>query len=637
MIVLHLEDNPDDAAFAHHLLRKEWPECRFSCVSNRDDCLAALREGGFDLILSDFSMLGFDGLQALALAREHLPGTPFLFLSGTIGEERALEGVRAGAVDFVFKDNLRRLVPAVHRAMQEGAERRRREQAERRLRDQADIINRATEVIFVTDLDGRITLWNRGAERLYGVPADGALGRPVGDLVPPGVEQKLAAVDGGTAAAAEEWSGEVEAAPGSGRSATLDLRISLVRDDAGRPKARLAIATDITEKKKLEAQFLHAQRLESLGLLAAGIAHDLNNLLAPVLMAAPLLRVNARDPSDLQTLDILEKSAQRGASLVRQILGFAHAASGGLQVVQLRHLLREVVEVIAASFPKSIRIESDIAADLWPVSGNPTQLHQVILNLSVNARDAMLPRGGLLSIRAENRVIGDFAARIIEGARAGSFVAFEVRDTGTGIAPDLLARIWEPFFTTKPKDLGTGLGLSTVRGVVAGHGGFITVESAVGTGSTFRVHLPAVRQTPTLPVGRSEPAARRGQGELILLVDDEPTVRDLATIILTSYGYRVISAGDGREAIDRFLQHRDEIALVVSDLSMPKLDGHGLTVVLKRLQPDARIVIMTGMGGSPDGEAPVRADLVTATLAKPFTRDALLQAIERALHPPAAD
>ena len=419
----------------------------------------------------------------------------------------------------------------------------------------------------------------------------------------------------------------------AGDSVTLDLRVSLIRDDTGRPKARLAIGTDITERKKLEAQVLHAQRIESLGLLAAGIAHDLNNLLAPVLMAAPLLRVNARDPGDIQTLEILEKSAQRGAGLVRQILGFARAASGGLQVVQTRQILREVVGVITASFPKSIRIDSVLAEDLWPITGNATQLHQVALNLCVNARDAMLPRGGTLALRAENRVIGDSAARAIEGGRPGSFVAIEVRDDGTGIRPDLLPRIWEPFFTTKPKGQGTGLGLSTVRGVVAGHGGFVTVESVVGTGSVFCVHLPATRQPPVLPAGGSTPAARRGQGELILLVDDEPTVRDLATIILTSHGYRVIGAGDGREAIERFVQQPTEIALVLTDLNMPRLDGDGLAVVLKRLQPDLGIVVMTGLGSFPGGGAEARENLIAATLPKPFTRDELLRVVERALSP----
>jgi two-component system, cell cycle sensor histidine kinase and response regulator CckA len=267
------------------------------------------------------------------------------------------------------------------------------------------------------------------------------------------------------------------------------------------------------------------------------------------------------------------------------------------------------------------------------VQANPTQIHQIVLNLCVNARDAMLPRGGTLRLHAENCRLDEPAARAITGARPGSFLVIEIADTGTGIAPDVLAHIWDPFFTTKPKGHGTGLGLSTVRGVVAGHAGFLALETAIGRGTTFRVFLPAVTHAIS-EVGRDAPRqAPRGQGELILLVDDEAPIREIAAALLVRQGYRVIVGCDGVEAIGLFTQHSTEICLVVTDLNMPNLDGAALSLVLKRLRPDVPILAMTGLGSSqPAGSARI-ADFANAKLQKPFTTEALLGAVNGLLHP----
>jgi len=261
---------------------------------------------------------------------------------------------------------------------------------------------------------------------------------------------------------------------------------------AGRT-VRLVLAADVTEKRLLLEQFLHAQRLESLGMLAAGIAHDLNNVLAPIVFAAPLLRMNATDPHDLKILDTLESSAKRGAGLVRQILEFAHSTTGEFQLTQVSHLVRDIIQLMEETFPKSIRIERKIRADSWPVHGNPTQIHQVLLNLCVNARDAM-PQGGTLRIGVTNRELDEEQALALPGAQPGKWLVIEVADTGTGITPDMLPKIWEPFFTTKDAGKGTGLGLSTVRGIVASHSGFIDVQSRVGNGTVFTIYLPAAEE-----------------------------------------------------------------------------------------------------------------------------------------------
>ncbi|MCX6953040.1 MAG: response regulator, partial [Verrucomicrobia bacterium] len=412
-----------------------------------------------------------------------------------------------------------------------------------------------------------------------------------------------------------------------------DLRMTLVRDEAGEPSGRLIIATDITDKRHLEEQFLRAQRLESLGLLAAGIAHDLNNVLAPVLMSAPILRLHVTAPSALRVLDILEKSAERGTGLVRQILGFSQGASTGLRLIQVKHLLRDLCAVVHASFPKSIALDDHVPADLWPVQGNPTQIHQVLLNLAINARDAMLPRGGTLRLAASNQTLDAAAAHAIEGARPGAFLVLEVGDTGTGIPPELLTRIWDPFFTTKGEGQGTGLGLATVRGIVASHHGFVTLTTRVDHGTTFRVFLPAEKPADPKGPAPADPELPRGHGELLLLVDDETDVRDIAGAILRDHGYRVLPACDGVDAIGLFTERATEIQLVITDVNMPHVDGHALASVLRRLRPELKIMAISGLGRTGnDSAAPFESAHFDTRLQKPFTVEDLLTTVHRTLH-----
>ena len=631
MKVLHLEDNAGDAALVHAMLAAEFPGCAVAGARSRGEFLARLGEAPApDLVLSDFSLPAFDGLAALALAGERLPDVPFIFVSGSIGEERAIRAVRGGAYDYVLKDNLARLPMVVQRALAEFALRRHRREDERRLLELAGIIERATEAIVVSDMAGRITLWNDGAARLYGIRAADAVGRPAADLL---AHDAFAHAHAARDAAFEtgEWQQEAGIATADGRNLVVDIRMTLVRDDAGRPSARLSIATDITEKKKLEGQFLRAQRLESLGMLAAGIAHDLNNVLTPVLMSATLLRQRATAVEDLRVLDILEQSAERGSALVRQILGFAHGTGGGFRPVQVKHLLRDVCHIVEATFPKSIALDEQVPGDLWPIQANPTQVHQILLNLAVNARDAMAPRGGTLRLRAENVRLAEREAQAVVGAKPGAFLVLEVGDTGTGIPPGVLARIWEPFFTTKGEGKGTGLGLATVRGIAAAHGGFVTVETCVGQGTTFRVFLPADGQPGDEAAAVSSPALPRGRGELVLIVDDEAHVGDVAAAILTRHGYRTLTCRDGVEAVTVFAERRTEIQVVVSDVNMPILDGPALTVVLRRLRPDVPILTMTGLDDRGAAPAAEPAEF-TMTIRKPFTAETLLTALHRVRH-----
>jgi nitrogen-specific signal transduction histidine kinase/CheY-like chemotaxis protein len=409
-------------------------------------------------------------------------------------------------------------------------------------------------------------------------------------------------------------------------------RWSLVRDDAGRPKSVFVIDTDITERKKLEAQLYRAQRLESIGQLASGIAHDLNNILAPLVMVAPLLRMEIKAPETLRLVDILEANTKRGVEVVKQILTFSRGLKAGKGLVPLRPLLKEVINVLDETFPKSIALRSSIPEDLWMVEGDATQLHQVLMNLSVNARDAM-PDGGTLTLAAENMVVDELYASMSPGAKPGPYVVWLVADTGTGIPPEDLDRIFDPFFTTKEPGKGTGLGLSTALGIVRNHGGFLKVESKPGKGTQFRVYLPAQMgaQLPAEPPPTEAPP--EGRGETILVVDDEEGVRVLTKKVLEQHGYHVLLASEGSEAVVAYAQHATEIHAVLTDLMMPLMDGATLIRALKQIAPAVKILATTGVTESTHDAAALRLG-AREVLRKPYPPHVLLSRLRAALDEP---
>jgi PAS domain S-box-containing protein len=394
----------------------------------------------------------------------------------------------------------------------------------------------------------------------------------------------------------------------------------------------VSVVRDITERKTTEARLLHTQRIENIGLLAAGVAHDLNNILAPMLMAASLLRTHMTAESDLRMLGMVENGAHRGAALVRQILGFAHASGGEQQLLQVKHVLRDLISIITETFPKSVEFVGELGPELWTIRADPTQIHQVLLNLCINARDAM-PQGGRLTLRAGNCRLDLPTARTLEGASPGDWVKLEVSDTGTGIPPEVLARIWEPFFTTKAPGKGTGLGLSTVRGIVERHHGFIVVQTARGSGSTFSLYLPVAEgpANPEHPV----PQISAGHGELVLVVDDEESIRDITTAILRYNNYRALVATDGIDGLTVFAQHGLEIRLVITDFNMPRLNGEKFARIARSLHPAVKII---GMSGGEDGRAAAAAphSYADAFMAKPFSVETLLAIVHRLLAPTTA-
>jgi PAS domain S-box-containing protein len=402
-----------------------------------------------------------------------------------------------------------------------------------------------------------------------------------------------------------------------------------IRDAEGKLIRLIGIAADITERKKIEAQFLRAQRVESIGTLAGGLAHDLNNILAPIMMAVDMLRATARDPQTKGILDTVQISARRGADIVRQVLSFARGIEGQRVEIQPRHLLGDLEKIIRDTFPKDIRLEVSLPRQVWPVMGDPTQIHQILLNLCVNARDAM-PGGGVLGIAMENCTIDEHYAAMNLEARPGRYVCIKVSDTGMGIAPELRDKIFEPFFTTKEPNKGTGLGLSTTLAIVKSHQGMIHVYSEVGQGTSFKVYLPAVDGLSGAGAGEKQPDLPRGQGETVLVVDDEASIRTITGQTLEAFGYRVLAASDGADAVARYAQHQGEIAVVLMDMMMPVMDGPATIHALMRLNPNVRIIAASGLHANEE-LARASSSGVRHFLAKPYTAETLLQILRDVL------
>jgi two-component system, cell cycle sensor histidine kinase and response regulator CckA len=503
-----------------------------------------------------------------------------------------------------------------------------RKQAEQKILEQAALLDVATDAIFVTDIENHISFWNKGAEHLYGWLSKEARGKKANKLLYKGLHltgenQKIVLQEG-------NWSGELHQVSKSGRKIIVFSRWTLVLDETGLPKSILVVNSDITEKKLFEGQFLRAQRLESIGTLASGIAHDLNNALAPVLMIAELLQIKNPDPQSQMLLAELKNSAKRGANLVKQVLFFARGIEGQRTTIQVRHLLLEIKQIAARTFPKSIKIYTDISPTLWTIHADATQLHQVLINLAINARDAM-PDGGTLSICAENLFIDEHYARMNLDALVAPYVAITVSDTGMGMSPEILDKIFEPFFTTKEVGKGTGLGLSTVMGIIKSHGGFVKVYSEVDQGSRFKVYLPSfegseIQLTESLKM-------LTGHGELIFVVDDEATIREITKMTLLAHNYKVLVAGDGIEALAVYTQHKHEIDIVLMDMMMPEMDGLSAIRVLQKINSQVKIIAVSGLASS-DKVATAMGSGVKIFLPKPYTTQELLKTINGVLNVP---
>ena len=511
-------------------------------------------------------------------------------------------------------------------------------QAEESLRlseERFQLVSRATnDAIWDLDIATKTLWWGDGYYTLFGYDRSEvlpALTSWIGRIHPEDEPRVSAGFQQAITGAATEWKDEYRYRRKDGAYAVVQDRAHIIRDAGGRALRMVGGMTDITEHKKILNQYLRAQRMESIGTLAGGIAHDLNNVLAPVLMSIELLRLQIPDQNAQRLLKTIEQSTRRGADLVRQVLTCARGIEGRPGAIKVDLLLKDILRITQETFNRSIRIAEHLQQDLWAINGDATQLHQVLLNLAVNARDAM-PDGGLLTFAAEGVTIDAQYAATSRDAKAGPYVCISVSDTGCGIRSEVIERIFEPFFTTKEVGKGTGLGLSTAHAIVKGHGGFLTVYSEVGKGSMFKVYLPADPSLQNTPAAPDITTLQRGSGETVLVIDDEISVLTITQQTLEAFGYRVLVARDGAEAVALYAQHRDIISVVLTDMVMPIMDGPATVSALMHINPKVQIIAASGLDAN-GRVAKAAGNGVKYFLPKPYTAETLLTTLHNVLHP----
>jgi PAS domain S-box-containing protein len=510
---------------------------------------------------------------------------------------------------------------------------REREQERQQLRLQHSALEAAANAIVITDASGRIEWVNEAFTRLTGYSRQEAIGANPRVLRSGVHEPEFYRSMWQTILAGSVWQGTLTNRRKDGASYEEEMTITPVRSAEDKITHFVAIKQNITERRKLEQQFLRAQRMQSIGLLAGGVAHDLNNVMAPVLMALPMLRSNLNPEQRDQIIETLEHSVKRGASIVKQVLTFARGVEVQRALVQLGYLVKEVVKIAEETFPRDIQVRSSLPNDLWPFRGDPTQIHQVILNLAVNARDAM-PNGGQLSFTARNLELREPRQFLDFEVVPGRYISISVADTGTGIAPSVVERMFEPFFTTKPIGKGTGLGLSSVLGIVRSYHGLIEVQTRVGAGSVFTLLLPAAPVETLTPQAAQAHTLEPGRGQTVLIVDDEPAVLQITESTLQANGYRVLTARNGSQALAKIAEHKDRIQVVLTDVMMPVMDGPALVRSLAQLHPGLPVIAATGLLhalGDGDRAAQLRELGVRHFLHKPFQADTLLDLIAKVL------
>jgi PAS domain S-box-containing protein len=517
--------------------------------------------------------------------------------------------------------------------MRDMTEWKRSEEALRLSEERFRLISENVEdLIAVLDLNGNRVYNSPSYGNILGDPAS-LRGSDSFESIHPDDRERVKEVFQHTARSGIGHRTEFRLVSAGGRVHHIESQGSVIRNKEGKIANVIVVSRDVTAKKVLEQQLLRSQRLESLGTLASGIAHDLNNVLAPILLSIELLKKAVAGDAGRKTLQTLEQSAQRGRDIIKQVLTFGSGMTGERSLIQLRHVVKETVSIISQTFPKSVVVSLDLPHDNWAVEADATQLHQLLMNLCVNARDAM-PEGGTLRISVRNVTIDAQYAQMNPGAREGEFVMLTVEDTGTGMDPETADRIFDPFFTTKPAGKGTGLGLSTVHTIVKNHGGFINVYSEPGKGTAFRIHLRASRESESSDGNAAAAAFAGGRGELILVIDDEASIREITKQTLDAFGYRTITATNGAEGVALFRSRAAEIALVITDMMMPGMDGVRTIRVLRSLKPALKIIGSSGL--VTNDRSREMGDLAPDRfIAKPYTAETLLHSVNALIHSPA--
>jgi len=587
----------------------------------------------WDIVIADYSMPRFDGFEALRILRETDDETPFILVSGTVAEEIAVAAMRAGAQDYLMKDNLTRLVPVVEREMREAQARRDRWHTQEALRESEErfraLVESSSEHIYMLDLNGNVLASNdKGclAENLQ--DSRSLVGDHLSEVFPPEIaefyETKLSAV----IASKRGASFEIEVPTPGGMHHLFETLYPICRHDE--VWAVGCISYDITKYKLLESKFRQAQKMEAIGTLSGGIAHDFNNLLLPILgyTEMALQKLEPQNPV-FEDLNIVLESAHRAATLARQLLTFSHKQTLKLEILQLNHAIGDLAKMLRRIIGEDIELTVDLSADLGKVEADEGHLQQVLMNLAVNARDAM-PDGGVLSIKTANITIDERYARLNVDVDPGDYVMLEVRDNGCGMDIDTKNRLFEPFFTTKGQGKGTGLGLPTVYGIIKQHDGFIQVDSRQREGTRFRIYLPLAEGEITEDPVPPRPTLELAGGKTILVVEDNEGVRNLTCAMLATIGCAVLSAASPREALALAKRHEGSISLLLTDVIMPEMNGQKLYRRLAQERPALKVLFMTGYADDTLLQTGIE-EPATRVLQKPFTIKQLSGKVKAAL------
>ena len=665
--ILHLEDSVADAELVVERLRRDGFAPEIERVETRRAFTAALTGGAaFDLVLADFSLPNFDGIAALTIARELAPDVPFIFVSGMLGEETAIEAVRAGATDYVVKERLGRLAVVIRRALAESAERAQRRAAAAALRESEarfrHMADSAPALIWMTDAHGQVTFANMHYDHLFGRPASEMLG--VGwesTVLPEDLDQYRAAFQEAfrargpfkTTTRVRDKAGRVrwlrcEGVPRLDDTGTFlgytgcNVDITEARLAAAELERRVAERTaelsealgrlhqEVREREQAEEALRQAQKMEAVGQLTGGIAHDFNNMLTGIAGSLELMQRRMRQGRTDEIgrfVDSARKGVERAAALTARLLAFARRQALQPKPLVLDELVLGMVELIRRSVGPAVEVRTELADSGWTVLCDANQLESALLNLAINARDAM-PDGGTLTLATAERRLGRADLIGQEGAGPGDYVEIAVSDTGEGMTPEVAARAFEPFFTTKPIGQGTGLGLSQLYGFVHQSDGLVRLESEPGKGTTIRLYLP--RRDLAAPPGAdaSRPMeGRLGSGGTVLVVEDESNVRALVAEALREQGYEVLEAADGPSGL-RLLLSGKRVDVLVTDVGLPGLNGRQLADAARERRPGLPVLFITGYAGHAlEGQLAPGMQVI----GKPFALDALTTKIRAML------
>ena len=632
--VLIAEDSPDDAELVLAQLRRAGFDPIWQRVETEAAFLAAL-DTMPDIVLSDYAMPQFSGLRAAELTLASGKNIPFILISGTVGEDAAVDAMKHGAMDYLLKDRVGRLGSAVERVLEQKQHVVARKSAEEELRWKTTLLEAQMESsldgIIIVDSHGKKILQNRRMEEMWKIPpaagapkieAAQAVFDPIYEKHPQQFIEKVAYLNTHPEEAGHDV---IELIDGT----VLDRYSAPVRDKAGMNYGRIWSFRDITERRKLEAQFRQAQKMESIGMLAGGIAHDFNNILSAILGNLYLAKMDAADrPELMEHLENITLASRRATDLVNQILTFSRQNKQERDPIKLNHVVQEALKLLRASVPTTIRIQANLA-DTPTVLANATAVHQVVMNLGTNAWHSMRNNPGTLAV--EMSVLEadvDFAA-VHPGLHPGSYVRVSVTDTGCGMDTATVERIFDPFFTTKPVGEGTGLGLAVVLGIMQSHDGAISVYSVPDKGTTFHLYFPifATERAPVEPVAKPIP---EGKGQHVLFVDDEEALAAVGKKMLERLGYVVTVKTNALEAMSALRDAPEKFDLLVTDLTMPGMDGAKLGQQALQIRPDLPIVITTGYSGLLTTEKLQELGF-RELLIKPTTARALGEAVQRAL------